>query len=58
MLMDKKEIYLVCVGSYSHELVIGYYENYEEAKNFCSEHNNKNEYYNDMKYFCKKVEKL
>ena len=51
-------IYLVCLCNYEYELVIGYFKTEQQAQDYCKEHNHKNEYYNDMKYYVRKVEEL
>ena len=52
------EIYLVSVCNYDYELVIGYFTDEQQAIDYCKVHNSDNEYYNDMKYYVKKIEKL
>ena len=52
------EIYLVSVCNYDHELVVGYFTDEQQAIDYCKVHNSDNEYYNDMKYYVKKIEKL
>ena len=51
------EIYLVSVCNYEYELVIGYFTDEQKAIEYCKLHNNDNEYYNDMKYYVKKIKK-
>ena len=52
------EIYLVSVCNYEHELVIGYFTDEQKAIEYCKLHNSDNEYYNDMKYYVKKIKEL
>ena len=51
-------VYLVNVCNYENIITVGYFTNYDQAKAYCDLHNNDNEYYNDMKYYVKKIEKL
>ena len=57
MLMDKKEIYLICRGTYDYEVALFYFENLEDAQNYVNSENNENEYYNDSKLYIKKIHK-
>ena len=57
MLMDKKEIYLICRGTYDYEVALFYFENLEDAQNYVNNENNENEYYNDSKLYIKKIRK-
>ena len=57
MLMDKKEIYLICHGTYDYEVALFYFENLEDAQNYVDNENNENGYYNDSKLYIKKIHK-
>ena len=49
-------VYLVNVCNYEDVITVGYFTNYDQAKAYCDLHNNDNEYYNDMKYYVKKID--
>ncbi|WP_405307685.1 hypothetical protein [Methanobrevibacter sp.] len=55
--MNKKEIYLICRGTYDYEVALFYFENLEDAQSYVDNENNENEYYNDSKLYIKKIHK-